>query len=154
LAGKFSASTCGELQIVSIFHICLPSQPACQRFLFDLASIRVRSVTSSQIAIRRTTIHLLVRLAVALAVAATCTSAAAAFDTTHISGVTGLIVSRSHSLEHRRHESRPNHSQSLSVAVDAPSSLMAGRGSLAKSQSALQPEVGVQQGELEELGKQ
>ena len=47
---------------------------------------------------RRTAIHLLARLAVA----ATCTSSAAAFDATNISRMTGVIVSRSHSLEPRR----------------------------------------------------
>ena len=51
---------------------------------------------------RRTAIHLLARLAVA----ATSMSSAAAFDATHIFHMTDVIVSRSHSLEHRRHESR------------------------------------------------
>jgi hypothetical protein len=49
---------------------------------------------------RRTAIHLLARLAVA----ATSMSSAAAFDATHIFHMTGVIVSRSHPLEHRRHE--------------------------------------------------
>jgi hypothetical protein len=68
--------------------------------------------------------------------------------------MTGVILSRGHSLELRRREAGLNHSPSWSAAVEAPSSLTAGRSFLAKSQPASQPKVGVNQGELEELGKQ
>jgi hypothetical protein len=76
----------------------LPSRSVCQRLLFGLAPIRGPSVASSRIAVRRTAIHLLARLAVAV----TCTSSTAAFDTTHIPRMTGEIVSRRHSLESTR----------------------------------------------------
>jgi hypothetical protein len=99
---------------------------------------------------RRTAIHLLARLAVAAA----SMSSAAAFDATHIFRMTGVIVSRSHPLEHRRHEGWPNHGPSLSAAAEARSSLTAGRGFLAQSQPASQVEVEVQPGEPEEIGKQ
>jgi len=83
----------------------LPPRPA--RLLFDLVPKRKRSVASPRIAVRRMTIHLLARIAVA----ATCTSSAAALDATHISRMTGVIANRSHSLVHRWHEGRPNHRQ-------------------------------------------
>jgi hypothetical protein len=128
----------------------MPSLSTYQRsFLFGLALIRGRSGASSGITIRRTTIHLLARLAIV----ATWTSSAAAFDAVHISRMTGVIVSRSHLLELRRHEAMPNSSQSLS-AVEAAPFLTTGRGFLAKSQPALQREVEVQPGGPEEMGKQ
>jgi hypothetical protein len=128
----------------------IPSLSTYQRsFVFGLAAIRGRSGASSGITIRRTTIHLLARLAIA----ATWTSSAAAFDAVHISRMTGVVVSRSHLLELRRHEARPNCSLSLSV-VQAPPFLTTGRRFLAKSQPALQREVEVQPGESEEMGKQ
>ena len=68
----------------------LQSRSARQRLLLGLASIRGRSVVSSRIVLRRTAIHLLARLAVA----ATCTSSAAAFDAAHISRMTGAIATR------------------------------------------------------------
>jgi hypothetical protein len=129
----------------------LPSLSAYQRsFLFNLALIRGRSGASSGIAIRQTTIHLLARLAIA----ATCTSSAAAFDAMHISRVPGVIVSRSHLFELWRHEARPNCSQSLSAAVEAPPFLTTGRDFLANSQPASQREVDVRPAEPEEMGKQ
>jgi hypothetical protein len=68
--------------------------------------------------------------------------------------MTGVIATRDHLLEHRRRERRPNHSQSLSAAAEAPSSRMAVPGFLAKTPSTSQPEAGIQQGEFEELGRQ
>ena len=97
----------------------LPSRSARQRFLFDFASIRGRSVASSRITVRRTAVHLLVRLAIA----ATCTSSAAAFDAAHISRMTVATVDGRHSLELRRHEARPNPSQSVPAVMEAPSFL-------------------------------
>jgi hypothetical protein len=90
-------------------------------------------------------IHLLARLTIA----ATCTSSAAAFDVTHVSRMTGVVASCCHSREFPRHDASPKQSQSSPAAAEAEVP-----PSLAKSQPAAQLEAGVQQGELEELGKQ
>jgi hypothetical protein len=110
---------------------------ARQRPLFDLAPIRRRSVASLWTAVRRTTIHLLVRLAVT----ASCMSSAAAFDSTHLSRMTVTSMSGCSG-------------QSVSAAVEAPSFRTTGRAFRARSQPASQREVGVQSGEPEEIGKQ
>jgi hypothetical protein len=128
----------------------LPSRSARQRLLFGFAPIRGRSVASPRIAVRRTAVHLLARLAVAT----TCTSSAAAFDAIHISRMTCAIVSRSQLPELRLREAGPNHRPSFSAAADTPSSFTAGRGFLAYLQSASQVEVEIQSGEPEEIGKQ
>ena len=128
----------------------LPSRSACQNLLFDLAPICGRSVALSQIAIRRTTIHLLARLAVA----AMCTSSAAAFDAAHISRLTVATVGGRHSLEFIPHQARPDSGQSVPAAIEARSFVTTGRGVLAKSQSASERKVEVQLGEPEEIGKQ
>ena len=128
----------------------VPSRSAYQRLPLGFAPVREQSVAASWIAARRATIHLLAKLAIA----ATCTSSAAAFDAAHISRMTGVIATRDYLLEHRRREGRPNRSQSMSSAVDQPPYRMAVPGLLAKSPSASQPEAGVQQGEFEELGRQ
>jgi len=127
----------------------LPPRSASQRLVFDYAPICGRSVAWSRIAVRRTAIHLLARLAIA----ASCTSSAAAFDAVHVSRMAGVIVNRSRLLE-LRYEARPNCSQSISAAVEAPPFPTTGRGSLAKSQPASQRDVEVQLGEPEEMGKQ
>ena len=127
----------------------LSSRSVRQRLRFGLTPIRGRPVAPSWFAVRRTAIHVIARLAVAAA----SSSSAAAFDATHISRITGVIASRGYSLEHRRHEGRPNLGRPLSAVARAPTSVMADPGSFAKSQSASQPEIEVQRGESEELGK-
>jgi hypothetical protein len=117
----------------------MPSLSTYQRSAsFEFAPIRGRSGASSWIAIRRTIIRLLARLAIA----ATCTGSAAAFDAEHISRMTL-----------RRHEARPNCIQSSLAAIEAPV-FTTGHGFAARSRPASQREVEVQPGEAEEIGKQ
>jgi len=65
--------------------------------LFDRAPTSRRVIASVGTAIRRAVVHLLARLAIA----ATCTNSAAAFDAMHISRVTVATVGGTHSLEPR-----------------------------------------------------
>jgi hypothetical protein len=92
--------------------------------------MRGRSEGRSPVALRRA-IHVLARLAIA----ATCTSSAAAFDAGRVSRAAVVIAARSHAPEIPRREIRPN---------DGP---------LTKSRPALQRKLAVQAAEPEEIGR-
>jgi hypothetical protein len=123
---------------------------ACHGLLFGLAPICRRSFTSLPTGIRRTTIHLLARLAVS----AMWVSSAAAFDATHTSRLTVASMGGRHSLQPGRHETGLTFGQSVSAAVEAPSFRTTGCAYRAKSQPASQREVEVQLGDAEEIGEQ
>jgi hypothetical protein len=117
--------------------------------LFGLTLTRGRSEVGSPIA-RRWTIHLLARLAIA----AMCTSSAAAFDAGHFFRAAGVIARRNHPLEVPKQEIGPNNSQSLSPAVEVPCAFTTARSFFARSQAASQREIAFQTTEPEEIGKQ
>jgi len=117
--------------------------------LFGLTLTNGRFEVCSPIA-RRWTVHLLARLAIA----AMCTSSAAAFDAGHIFRAVGAAAGHSHLLEAPKYETGPDNSRSLSPAVEVPCPFRAARSFSARSQPASQREITVQTAEPEEIGKQ
>jgi hypothetical protein len=117
----------------------LSGQPAAAADSRAFCFITALKGGSSARAAVRWSIHLLVRIVIA----ATCNSAAAAFDAAHLLHAAEVMLRHGHSLAVRRREARSN-SQPATTGCALPG----------KSSFAAQQEGAFQPNETEELGRQ